>query len=710
MSFRSLEIKVEYRSKLDNIAEDFYFPLLREGYRYDRAVGFFSSTALLAISQGLLPFVNHGGTIRMICSPKLSEEDIESIKKGYRRRKEVIEEAAVRELYEPKDFSESERLSLLSNLIADGRLEMKLALLEDYGMYHEKMGVIYDAEENYVAFSGSMNESRTAIGINYESIDTFCSWKGNDDGKRAYNKVLAFERLWKNEDEDIRVEEFRKVTDTILQKYKRKIQSYADFDEKDFQGGRKPEKNEVAIPEEIRLFDYQLDAIKSWKEHDFCGIFDMATGTGKTFTGIAAICELYKVKGKAAVVIVCPFIHLVEQWVEELDKFGIKPVIAYGDSKYKDYPLVLRKKIVQYNLSGGFLCLLTTVDTFSSEKIQKQLVKVKKNLTLVVDEAHNIGAASYVQHLDDKYSFRLALSATFERFGDKEGTERLYQFFGDKCICYSLEQAIKEGKLTEYKYYPVIVYLSETEAEKYHQLSREIAKNMRIDKDGKRSMNEKAKKLAIKRARIIAGAEEKKTVLLEKLEKYKKDKHILIYCGATKSMEEDQKKDVRQVDQITKMVHESLNMKTARFTAGENMMKRRLLLEDFSEGENLQALVAIKCLDEGVNIPAIRTAFILASTTNPKEYIQRRGRVLRRYPGKEYAEIYDFITLPYHYEQIPFLSEEELKYGQSLIKKELKRGYEFQRLARNQYEGLKVMMEIEKEYQISYEEEEENEQ
>ena len=186
--------------------------------------------------------------------------------------------------------------------------------------------------------------------------------------------------------------------------------------------------------------------------------------------------------------------------------------------------------------------------------------------------------------------------------------------------------------------------------------------------------------------------------------------HILVYCGATKAENVERTEEVRQIDSITDMMGNGLGMKVAQFTSKENMTQRETIKNEFAMGETLQALVAIKCLDEGVNIPAIKTAFILASTTNPKEYIQRRGRVLRKYPGKRYAEIYDFITLPHSLDTVNFLSQEEMKYDKALVKKELERAEEFQRLADNQMETLDVIFKIKEIYGLFQEEELEDEQ
>lgn len=708
MGFADLDIKDEYRSKRDYIAQTFYYPILCEAVRYDRAVGFFSSTSLLALSDGLLPFINRGGTMRIIASPKLSEEDIIAIEKGYESKADIVEKAVYRELYEPSDFLEANRLNLIGKLIKDGRLDIRLAIMENYGMYHEKIGIFYDADDKKIAFTGSMNESNTAINSNYESFDTYCSWKTDYEYVRANKKAQIFDLLWENKEDSIEVLEFNNVKREIIQRYYKEEKAYSEYLESDINLYAREEKKQYGKPylKPDLLFDYQKEAISKWIENDGVGIFDMATGTGKTYTGIGALCELFKKKGRLISIIVCPMTHLVEQWIDDLHEFNIDPIVAYGLYKYKDYPQKIRKAIFNFELGiKDFVCIICTKDTFKNDKLQNILERVKGDMLLMVDEAHNMGARSYVNKLTDRYKYRLALSATFERHADKEGTDLLFDFFGSKCIEYDLGRAINEGKLTPYKYYPILTYLYDDEFEQYKELSIEIRDNIIVDSNGERKLTKYGEKLAIDRARIVAGAKMKVDVLPQYIEKYKSDNHLLIYCGATTLDDDDFEKDVRQIDMISSLLGKKMGMKAAQFTSRESTGARMKLKEEFALGEDLQALVAIKCLDEGVNIPAIKTAFILASTTNPKEYIQRRGRVLRKAADKQYAEIYDFVCIPHDLNQVSYLSKEEIQYDYSLVKNELIRVLEFQRLADNSYDSEGIIKQMREAYGL-YENEE----
>ncbi|NME35036.1 MULTISPECIES: DEAD/DEAH box helicase family protein [Fusobacterium] len=716
MGLRDIEIKKEYRTSYDDIVKDFYIPLLKESIYYKRAVGFFSSTSLSEIVEGIEELVKNNGKIQIVASPKLQEEDIEAIEKGYRLRDEIIESVLLKELKEPDNEFEKDRLNLLASLIAENVLDIKIAIIENsnnIGIYHEKLGILEDIFQDKVVFTGSLNETSTAFNMNYETIDVFTSW---EDEERVLRKIQAFDNIWNNNEKKIKVIDFPKVKEEIIKKYRYKkedIELKKDEENTDIEVNEKIKliENTPTIPDDVKLYDYQLEAIKNWEENDFRGIFDMATGSGKTLTGLGALCKLSKkLDNNLFVVIVCPYQHLVEQWVEDIERFNIKPIIGYSASRQKRWKERLNNSIIMKNLKikdKEFYCFICTNATFSSKYVQDELKKIKENILILVDEAHNFGTYRLSKLLDEKYKFRLALSATLERVGDEEGTKKLYNFFEKKCIEYPLEKAIKDGKLTPYKYYPILVNLSFEEREEYLKLTQELLKNIIIDLDGKKKLTEYGKMISIKRARLVAGAKSKLEILKREIYKYKNDNFLLIYCGATNILEENKdstctsEKDIRQIDAVIKILGNELNMKVSPFTSNENIEERELIKNEFKSGDSLQALVAIKCLDEGVNIPNIKTAFILASTTNPKEHIQRRGRVLRLAKNKEYAEIYDFITLPRELEKVPYTSPFDIEKEKSLVKKEIKRMKEFGRLALNPINTDLIIFNIKTAYNIS---------
>lgn len=689
MALSDIHIEKEYRNLNCDVVHDFYIPILSQAILYKRAVGFFSSSALYEIATGIGSLVKNGGKIKMIVSPKLTEEDIQSIQLGYRLREEVVAEAILKEFQIPDTENKKKKLNLLANLIAENILDIKVAFKQnalEVGIFHEKIGIVEDYYGQKVAFTGSMNETYSGLLLNYESIDVFCSWR-EEDSERVKIKEKAFDTLWANDDSSMCVLDFPQIAIERLNEYKevetKDLVNDEDINITPFKPRDNVKKQFFHVPDDIVLADYQQEAIKSWKEHNFRGVFDMATGTGKTYTALGALSCLSQLKGdKLAVFIVCPYQHLIEQWVEDIRRFGVEPIICY--SKY-DWKKKLKRKAEDYNykITKNF-CAITTNATFALKDMKQIVSLLKGDCCIVVDEAHNFGAKRQIESMSEVFNYRLALSATLDRHRDEYGTRRLYEYFGEKCIEYTLRQAIEEGKLTPYYYYPIPVALNEYEREKYNSITDKVVDILRKVPVGD-DIPESAERLLIERARIIAGAKAKIPALVKTIKPYEKENHLLIYCGATRvdiSTDEStiENDDRRQIDEVCNQLGNGLNMVVTKFTSAETSEEREVIKKEFSEGK-IQALVAIKCLDEGMNIPGIDTAFILASSTNPKEYIQRRGRVLRKAPGKAFAKIYDFITLPSELED--HVDMERRQAELSLVKREIERMKDFQELSEN---------------------------
>lgn len=719
MSLRDLELKSEYRTKQDNISKDFLVPSLSEAQTYRRSVGFFSSSALKSIAPGLGKIASRGGKIQFVASPILSEEDIAALSEGYRRKEQIVQEAFIGAMpdWNNLDQHDKDRYNLLANLIADGILDFRVAITESktgFGIYHEKLGLITDEEGNTVVFDGSMNESENAYTENYEAINVFRSW--NDPECRVNLKEAAFTAIWNGYESGITTFDFPEIKDEIVKKYKR---SKVDYSQSIEDLGECLSEDDIvttpskfpSIPEKYHLREYQKEAIRKWEEQEYRGIYDMATGTGKTVTALASLVNLAQYCGNyLAVIIVCPFQHLVEQWVEDLEAFNIEPIIGYSSSPQKDWKQRLADAIRDqtHQVEGSkFFCFICTNATFSTQKVQRLIARIKAPKLLIVDEAHNFGAATLRSHLSEAFDYRLALSATIERFRDDEGTNALFDYFGDRCIEYTLEEAIKgrgeeDPCLTPYRYYPIKVYLEPDELDRYSDLSQKISVETRKDKSGRSYLTKKGEYLALERARLVAAAHQKLAKLKESISDYKDRDYMLVYCGATKVEVDDDEVpgvddyELRQIDAVTHILGDELNIKVRQFTSRETSVEREEIKEAFSD-RKLQALIAIKCLDEGVNIPMIQTAFILASTTNPREYIQRRGRLLRkdREGKKKRAEIYDFITLPRDPDLAVHFTEDRIKGEKRLVYNELVRAKEFASLSENRSSVMQVLDDIE---------------
>ena len=709
VAFTDLNLLKHYKTYKHNIVKEFYTPVLQESVLYQRSVGFFSSTALIELTKGIAGIVKNGGKIQFIVSPYLSEEDVEAIQKGYEKKK-IIEQALLREYKEPENYFQEERLNLLSHLIENGNLEIKVAFTppnKSNGMYHEKVGIVTDAEGNKIVFTGSLNETINAFYNNYESIVVFTSWEES----RQYAEEMQndFDTLWNNEDTDLEIIEFPEVVKEKI-KLNQKPKINYDIDEEEMVEESPVQKGVPRMPPGFDLRDYQKDAIEKWEENNYCGIFDMATGTGKTYTGLGAVTKLYEAKKRLAIIIVCPYQHLVEQWVEDIELFNLLPTIGYSSSKQKNWKKRLEDDILDFSIGViDCFCFVTTNATYSSKFVCEQMKYLGKDTLLIVDEAHNFGSPNLRNKLYLNVEYRLALSATLDRHGDEEGTDCLKTYFGEKCIQYDLKRALKEGKLTPYYYYPVVVYLDEDEMEQYRDISYRVSKECHKDKYGNLKITDKGKRLLLQRARIVAGAKSKLVELKKLMQNYKNDTHILVYCGATRvqTFEYDQsehdEEGERQIVAVSKILGNELGMKVTHFTSNESAEEREVIKRRFASADPYQAIVAIKCLDEGVNIPSIKTAFILASTTNPKEYIQRRGRVLRLASNKPYAVIYDFVTLVRPLEEVnPYSTDYNCE--RALAKRELARIKEFGEIALNSRDSDELINDLECAYELSIDE------
>lgn len=337
MNYEGLTILRGYKTNKNDVVKEFYIPVLKQSVLYKRAVGFFSSTALIELSKGISGLVRNGGKIKFIVSPLLSAEDIEAINKGYEAR-DILQEALIREFREPQNNSEAERLGWLSQLISIGILEIKVAFTPPQkvsGMYHEKIGVLYDGNGNKIAFTGSMNETINAFHNNYESIVVFNSLVATDT-QRVIDLENDFDSLWAGREKNITVLDFPKIVRDRLKPYenyssKGKDEQLQQFEQEDLLELQPIQVGTPAIPKGVSLHEYQTDAIDTWVKNDFRGIFDMATGTGKTYTGLGAAVKLYNIKHRLAVIIVAPYQHLVDQWVEDIVRFNMRPIIGYLD-------------------------------------------------------------------------------------------------------------------------------------------------------------------------------------------------------------------------------------------------------------------------------------------------------------------------------------------------------------------------------------------
>ncbi len=446
-----------------------------------------------------------------------------------------------------------------------------------------------------------------------------------------------------------------------------------------------------ALPNAITLRDYQREAVRNWFDNSGRGTLKMATGSGKTITALAIAAELYEKIGLQALIVVCPYRHLVQQWARESQKFGLAPVLAY--ESVRRWQGQLSSQL--YSLRSGhqpFVTVLTTNATLITAGFQSQLPYFPEKTLIVGDEAHNLGAGRMEKHLPRTVGLRLALSATPERYFDDAGTASLLNYFGPVLQPeFTLEDAIEQGALVPYRYYPLLVDLTDEEAVRYAALSQKIGHLVAGYDQEQEPDDELLKALLRQRARLISNAANKLEALRSLMGDRLHTTHTLFYCGDGSVEDEVSQTTYRQVEAVTRLLGKELGYRVNTYTAETPLDAREDLRQQFETGE-LQGLVAIRCLDEGVDIPVTRTAVILASSGNPRQFIQRRGRVLRRSPGKDRATIFDMVVAPPKFDSSTTLLERRL------LSKELKRFSEFAKLADNAGEARVKLLGLQKRY------------
>nr|WP_231664202.1 DNA phosphorothioation system restriction enzyme [Pseudanabaena sp. 'Roaring Creek'] len=697
-----LNLQSEYRSDRCDLVQDFYIPCLENSIFYSRAVGFFSSTSMATMAKGLMSLLHSGGMMRLIASPCLSEQDAEAIALGLKQREEVITQSILREL--DREFEEvlQDRLACLAWLVSKNILEIKLAVCKDIrnhqGIYHEKLGIFSDEVGNLVAFTGSANESSSALIDNFECIDVFCSWESGVR-ERTLSKAENFRRLWENQTPLLDILDFPEAAKrSLLRLRPDKFSMDKIIKRNAVMSETRQEYQSIAInrdlgmpvlPSNLELREYQKQAIANWFKNNGRGTLKMATGSGKTITALAIATELYQKIGLQVLLIVCPYRHLVIQWSRECQKFGLEPILAFENvHNWQD-----RLSNQLYNVRSGnqkFLTIITTNATLIGQGLQSQLRYLPEKTLIIGDEAHNLGAKRLVESLPRNVGLRLALSATPERYFDEDGTEAIFAYFGAVIQPeFTLADAIKVGALVHYLYYPILVELTDSETDKYADLTKKIGRAIAFD--GDRADNEMVAALLMQRARLLGSAANKLVALRELMQQRLDTTHTLIYCGDGSVEDEVTTESNRQLDAVAHLLGSELGYRVNTYTAETSLDERENLRLWFETGE-LQGLVAIRCLDEGVDIPAIQTAIMLASSSNPRQFIQRRGRILRSYPDKKRATLFDMIVLP------PDLGRETLDVERNLLKKELLRFIEFANLADNGGEARLKLLDLQQRY------------
>ncbi|WP_252237316.1 DEAD/DEAH box helicase family protein [Clostridium sp. ZBS17] len=676
MTFRDLNLKFSYESGIDDLVQDFYVPVLNCAISYDRIAGFFSSSSLSVAAKGIVGLIKNSGRMRLLACPKLSSEDYEIIRQTKVSKQEIISNNFIKELNALKNEFQRDHIKALGWMLKHGYLEIKLVeVLNDKeisnkAIFHQKVGVLKDTEGNVLSFSGSVNESASGWFNNVEEFKVFRYWiEGQEEFVVSDNN--KFEQFWNKKRDNVMIYELPEAISNNL------IEIADNFSVENFCVKYYIKKNKhKELEEKLSLFLYQLNALEEWEKNDYKLLFEMATGTGKTRTAIGCVNKVLELEKNVIVIISCPQNTLSMQWKKEMiEDLGIEfdcEIVA--DSSNRKWRAQLEVSLKKISIGLYKTAIIFTTHKSGSSKDFLDIVQKFANRTpicFVGDEAHGLGAYKNKKGLLELYRYRIGLSATPSRWFDELGTNILTNYFGEKSFEFSISKALStinpltnKPFLVNYYYNPIFVKLTEDEIEGYKKLSNMITKMSKKAKDDE-EYQKRFEALLFARAAIQKNAEEKYSALENVLRNLKLVSDTIIFVSD------------EQIDSVMNILKNN-NIFAHRFTQDQGtkpslqydgQSERQYLIKQF-RNKNLKALVAISCLDEGIDIPSADTAILMASSTNPREYIQRVGRVIRQAPEKGNANIYDFVIEP---DLDNLQSQELIKFERAIFRTEMNR-------------------------------------
>ncbi len=706
----------DYKNRTENEPLQFYLDGLANSTQFHLLLGYFSSAAINLLSIGFAKFISNGGKMRIVINQFLSKNDKDAFEKGENAANinRVFDLTDIEALGKVLDEYDRHFFECLAYLIAEKRIEIKVIKPKNSdGIAHYKSGVFSDGE-NFVAYKGSCNFTLYGLSENLEELEAFLSWENGRSNKLIKKQLRVIDDYFAEKDKEVEYLSASEIEIAIRDKFGNKDLDELIVDEEELLnkkmslvGNKRLKQTIVKLHNDLDKIrrnprfpyiegprEYQKEAYINWVENGYKGIFAMATGTGKTITSLNCLLNEYRRNGNDIyhALILVPTITLVEQWEREVKSFNFKEV--YKISSKVDWQADVTTLISTAKRIPVSFILISTYASFVKDKFQSVVRNLPIDTIFIADEGHNLASPTVASKLTEfNPDKRIGLSATPKRVYDPEGTAEMEKFFLDKepyTYSFPMEKAIHEKVLCQYDYYPHIIKLTTDEMAEYTEISNQLAKlylygNSNPDKD---SIIER---LLLKRKRIIHKAANKLPATIEILkEQFKKKgdlKYTFVYVpeGETFEILEDDGEpitdNVRLINQYTReiaKIDESILVN--QFTSG--MKDRDEILTQFQSG-SIDVIASMKCLDEGVDIPRAETAIFCSSTGNPRQFIQRRGRILRKHPAKRYATIHDLVVIPDYEGAIE--GTETYTLEKSLVKKELERVMYFASLAKNPY-------------------------
>lgn len=630
-TFASLQFLESYSTSKNNLVSEFYEPALSRAIRYDRSSGYFSSALMSLIPLGFADFVSRGGKVRLICSPQLTQADFEAVVQVGEKVDDLETMLSnLRDLVSSEDPDKALIARVFSSLLASGVLEMRIAVTNLSGIFHDKVGIFEDLKGDYISFIGSANETAAAWSgfVNHENLEVFNSTV-RDDTRRVIKHVSYFEDLWANRDDTVKTVDVRSVEREIFQ-----IVPPEQLKDILIRIRKTPRRSEDAEDREvpqIPLRDYQAQVLDNWSAAGHKGVITFATGAGKTITCLEALSR-WCADGRPALVLV-PSEYLIHQWSDEISKWlpnaGLLIVGGRGNGPAKWGPYL--EAFSKQSVGSGPRIIVSTYASARSDSFKKKF-KIGSHVLVAADEVHTFGSVenrALANWLE--VGATLGMSATPERKWDVEGTNAIFEYFGGKLEpAFTLEDALKADYLSVYDYYFERCHFTPSEDAEWEEVTQRFVRAWLMA--GKK-MTKKVTDILIERARISKAAVNKTAKTVEILEKnFDKDDRWLVYCES-----------ISHLNEVSEAIREKAipGLQVLEYHS-KNSEEHAEAIKFLSKTGGV--MLAVKCLDEGVDLPRVNKAIIMASSTNPREYIQRRGRVLRKHPDKSSAQIYDLLA------------------------------------------------------------------
>jgi len=709
----------EYRTGSENEPIEFYLSAFANSNKCDLLLGYFSFSAISVLSLGFAQFISNGGTMRVVANNILSQKDKDTLIAASKPNPEdeLIDLTNLDGLRFRLDKFGRHFFDCMAWLIRENRLQIVLVRPKNkQGISHYKSGV-FDDGRSKVSFSGSCNFTAYGLVENLESLEIYLDWEHGVSAKKISNLEVTFERMFSKADDSVEyipvveaqvavVREFgnRELDELLVEEKElrslknklvtnKRLESLIESLEINFCISSLPRFPFPSGPRE-----YQSEAYSKWVKNSYSGVFAMATGTGKTITSLNCLLNEYQINKSYQAIILVPSIALLNQWESEVASFGFKNVIKVGGGNVWEPELAGFVSNYVWGTKED-LVIISTYGSFITDKFQKYFKKVQSDFMLIADEAHNMGARNIKMRLSQiTCKKRIGLSATPKRVYDIEGTEALDDFFNDAppyTYEFGMERALQEGFLSEYKYFPVLVELNELELEEYSEISRQLLRYFDFEK-GEFKKDPIVEILLLKRKNIIHKASNKIQAfkqILNQLEKLNVARYIFTYIP--EGYVETEEGSERMLNQFIRACAETMpNLKLNSYTSEDEDLKG--ILRGFSEGK-IDLLFAMKMLDEGIDVPRAEVGIFCSSTGNPRQFVQRRGRLLRKHPAKTFATIFDMVVIP----RLSGGDVGNFTMEKNMVRTELQRVGYFASLSMNFYDSKEALEEVCSKYDLS---------